>query len=514
MASYYINLPKLMGTPSGSAVGPDTSGTFPNGIIVERVEDGSGHVIFDGVNRLVQFANGVIALNASDPTQVNLMNDNFVFRSDGTFQFNSLYSDTSNNTIFTSYINDGNGFHVLDPINRYFYGPTSNSIFMDATAGVLWDSGQSQPSVNVFARTLGGSGGGTAFDWSQFDIFGNVFMGPLVFNGGSINSSGTSLSLNGDSGTAPIVMQSVTFFNQGIADNNLFAQSLDTNIRQGLASDGSANFTWYQPGLFYFGASTVITDNSLLTSIDPNNRRLLSAFTESLNWNTDGIVYFNTAQANVNAGVFNGAFSGDGSSLTGYASFLNVGNADTAFGVSADQISVNTINSNGGGPMVLALTAGGFKNTSNNNFIFDLINGLYYADSFSSVLSADLVSRTLNNTSSATVFSWAGAFITGDGSGLNPAVTTSNSTATATFNTSKQSETIYETSTTLIAALTIALPSTTIIGQILRYVSNRVVTAVTVTGTVVAGPALTTFGAAGVAAWQAVDTSGTFIRIQ
>jgi hypothetical protein len=97
---------------------------------------------------------------------------------------------------------------------------------------------------------------------------------------------------------------------------------------------------------------------------------------------------------------------------------------------------------------------------------------------------------------------------------VNSSVTmTSNTTATATFNTSKNDETIYDTSTTLITALTIALPSTTRVGQTLRYVSNRTVTTTTVTGTVTVG-ASPTLAQNTAIAYQAINTTGSFIRIQ
>jgi hypothetical protein len=97
---------------------------------------------------------------------------------------------------------------------------------------------------------------------------------------------------------------------------------------------------------------------------------------------------------------------------------------------------------------------------------------------------------------------------------VNPSVTmTSNTTATATFNTSNNDETIYDTSTTLLTALTIALPSTTRVGQILRYVSNRTVTTTTVTGTVAVG-ASPTLAQNTAIAYQAINTTGSFLRIQ
>lgn len=97
---------------------------------------------------------------------------------------------------------------------------------------------------------------------------------------------------------------------------------------------------------------------------------------------------------------------------------------------------------------------------------------------------------------------------------VNPSVTmTSNTTATATFNSAGNDETIYDTSSTLLTALTIALPSTTRVGQILRYLSNRTVTTTTVTGTVLVG-ASPVLSANTSIAYQAVNTSGSFIRIQ
>lgn len=93
-------------------------------------------------------------------------------------------------------------------------------------------------------------------------------------------------------------------------------------------------------------------------------------------------------------------------------------------------------------------------------------------------------------------------------------ITTSNSTATATFNAIGRHETIYDASPSTIASLTINLPTVTIVGQIVRYVTKAIATTVTVTGTVSIGAALTTLAANGSVAWQAVDTGGTFIRLQ
>ncbi len=94
------------------------------------------------------------------------------------------------------------------------------------------------------------------------------------------------------------------------------------------------------------------------------------------------------------------------------------------------------------------------------------------------------------------------------------AVMTANLTGTATFNSYGNSETIYNLGGSTLAALTLALPTTTSIGQIVRYVTKPAVTAVTLTGTVVAGASLTSMSANTVAAWQAINTTGSFVRIQ
>lgn len=95
----------------------------------------------------------------------------------------------------------------------------------------------------------------------------------------------------------------------------------------------------------------------------------------------------------------------------------------------------------------------------------------------------------------------------------NPKMT-ANTTATATFNTVGYSETIYDTSSSTIASLTITLPAITVAGEICRYVTAGVATIVTVSGTVSIGAAVTTLAANSSIAYQATDNAGTFIRIQ
>lgn len=91
---------------------------------------------------------------------------------------------------------------------------------------------------------------------------------------------------------------------------------------------------------------------------------------------------------------------------------------------------------------------------------------------------------------------------------------TPNTTATATFNATGKNETIYNSSATLLTALTINLPSTTVAGQMLRYVCKGAVTVLTVNGTIVAGSTVSSLLAGSVLAFQSVNTTGSFARIQ
>src|ERR1700734_2159789 len=97
---------------------------------------------------------------------------------------------------------------------------------------------------------------------------------------------------------------------------------------------------------------------------------------------------------------------------------------------------------------------------------------------------------------------------------VNPVTMTSNSTGTATFNSSSNSETIYDSSSTTVAALTITLPTTSIPGQLCSYATAAIVTTITMAGgTVDIGSALTASPANGVFIWEC-DVSGHWIRMQ
>lgn len=92
-------------------------------------------------------------------------------------------------------------------------------------------------------------------------------------------------------------------------------------------------------------------------------------------------------------------------------------------------------------------------------------------------------------------------------------VTTLNNTAATTFNVTGQAETQYNTSGTTVAAVALALPTVTVPGQTLTFVSKSAVTALTVTGTVLIGAAITAMTALQAISYRAVDNAGTFIRI-
>jgi len=112
-------------------------------------------------------------------------------------------------------------------------------------------------------------------------------------------------------------------------------------------------------------------------------------------------------------------------------------------------------------------------------------------------------------------FAAAGGIFSGNGSGLtNLVLMTANSSATVTFNAAGNSETQFNVSLSTIASLTINLPTTSIPGEIVRYVSAAAATSVAVNGTVAIGAALTSLAANSSVAWQAVNASGSWVRIQ
>jgi hypothetical protein len=103
--------------------------------------------------------------------------------------------------------------------------------------------------------------------------------------------------------------------------------------------------------------------------------------------------------------------------------------------------------------------------------------------------------------------------VTGAITGPISSVMTANTTGTAAFNSLTKTETIYNTSASTLATLTITLPAASVPGQIVRYVTAGIVTAVTVAGTVDIGAAVTTLTANATVAWQADATTGHWIRI-
>jgi len=102
------------------------------------------------------------------------------------------------------------------------------------------------------------------------------------------------------------------------------------------------------------------------------------------------------------------------------------------------------------------------------------------------------------------------------GKDLAPHLTTSAATSgTVTASTSYWNETVYLSSGSTIASITIALPSTgTLVGQIYRIHTKSIVTTLSVTGGSFADTAVVALTAGQTIAYQAQSTSGAYIRIQ
>lgn len=92
-------------------------------------------------------------------------------------------------------------------------------------------------------------------------------------------------------------------------------------------------------------------------------------------------------------------------------------------------------------------------------------------------------------------------------------IMTANTTATAGFNSVGNNETIYNTNSSTLSTLTLALPTTTSVGQVCRYITNGIVTTLTLTGTVVIGAAVTSLSALQTISFQAINTTGSFVRL-
>ena len=119
-----------------------------------------------------------------------------------------------------------------------------------------------------------------------------------------------------------------------------------------------------------------------------------------------------------------------------------------------------------------------------------------------------------NYTNDATIS--AATAITERAKDVAPHVTTSAATSgTVTASTSYWNETVYLSSGSTIASITIALPSTgTLVGQIYRIHTKSIVTTLSVTGGSFADTAVVALTAGQTIAYQAQSTSGAYIRIQ
>lgn len=94
-------------------------------------------------------------------------------------------------------------------------------------------------------------------------------------------------------------------------------------------------------------------------------------------------------------------------------------------------------------------------------------------------------------------------------------VLTSNTTAAITFNASGNSEVIYNSNSATLLTGTITLPTTTVTGQVVQYVSKGAVTTLTMSGgTIDIGTTLTALVANASVQFIATGTNGHFVRTQ
>jgi len=170
----------------------------------------------------------------------------------------------------------------------------------------------------------------------------------------------------------------------------------------------------------------------------------------------------------------------------------------------------------------------GYEDNSGNWYLLSSSsNGCpFYVDHAAPANALKVLSTGISVTGAVTQSSVTSSLLKADGSGnlvaatansdyAKPPVMTSNTTSTITFNSSGNTETIYNTSASTIASATITLPSTNLAGEICTYSTHGALTSVTMAGaTMDVGPSLTTLAADSTAQWQSESANGHFVRIK
>lgn len=227
--------------------------------------------------------------------------------------------------------------------------------------------------------------------------------------------------------------------------------SIDTNAHLLGSADNNTMVDWsnWNTGLQLFGQNLFFNSRPFLTDggdfLYPSGGLLTNSSGNqllmpggSLLSDANNYIYGGNGAPIADA---NGFLYGDASNLTGNAnslsvSFANFANeASSVDNVMLPQIYTDNINAYSSSGLRLDIANGGFKNTNNSNFIYDIINGQIYSDSFFAVLSADFNNRILYSTTT-NIMSWAGGLgffaATPVGQQTHSGVTTGFSAATGT----------------------------------------------------------------------------------
>lgn len=356
----------------------------------------------------------------------------------------------------------------------YFTNKTAGTVILTTNLGLIYEW--------IGTNGLGGGGGGSQ-TLAQVLATGNLTGGNDI---AATDGSAVTFTLHGDGSGNYTLVSSTGGILSSRADGTTFVQNQNNHSGDGgklaIYNDNSMEFRHATDrNLRFDGDSNGMT---LRAKDDSNNALPITIVASPVIFDdSSGFTLRVTADGSGNYAVT--LFSGG----TSFGNAIGI-NSDGSIGFSDSSSS-----------SVFLDGATGVQARGGNDSQFGIIAGanFYISNNGNTGAKGDVL--TANGATSDTA--WQALF-----------KTTSNTTSSVTFNTNGLAETVYDNSASTIASLTINLPSSTVAGQICRYVTKATTTVVTVNGTVSIGAAITTLAANSSVAWQAVSTSGTFIRIQ
>lgn len=382
------------------------------------------------------------------------------------------------------------GLHFGGTLTLDISGTRGDGVFITGTAGFPAGTG----ALNIYSDPNFTFGGQCAVA-----VYNSATGNGWLFGEDYANNNGNNFFIY--SSTIGAVLLADIDNNHFYINDFLGNHSADFHSRQLYSSSGFLMMDWTESaGVLLLNTDThingFIVDNGSIFSIDPNNRTLVNGSTDNvLDWGSCLLFY-----------------PGGGPTALDWAQSHFVNTSGSVTGNWND----GTLTSPGAGTSLDWV--GRSLKSSNATVVFDYENG-YLRDPALANLSINLSLRRAYDSGGFVALDWSDSTlgVSGFAPRLQTAIMTSNTTNSAIFNLNGQSETIYNTSASTIASLTIQLPGgggSCVVGQICRYVTKGTATIVAINGTVSIGAAVTTLAANSSIAYQTTSTSGSWVRIQ